>query len=1305
VPAGRREESETIAAESVEVLDGFDALVRVSEAICGRSVARSPAEAEGLALAGLPAASLSDGVAYARGGGIPPTPASCVHHVRSDPGRESLGVFEFAAGSVQDAIDQSLAAHRLSRALGRPGLCSLDPSLGNRLGLVRVPRAALITEALAADGDSPPAAGADGLLEGARGALRAVAEHTGRPADVIECSGDAGAEWALVGWGAAAGRCREAAGALGTAGVPARAVVVNLVRPFPGRDVRSALAGARNVLVVEGSDAGERLLERVRAVVDGDPTIHRADPQQVFAVMGEHLPAGALDRLAARPPVPQRRLLALPAGPWGEATARGIAALLGRLGPLRLASSLRRRRGASLLAWESDALAGRGADLMVASEAGVLEPRALGLLRPGGAVVLQSAAAASDELAERLRPEIRTLLRERDLSVVWVPAAGVDGEAEGADTLALAGGVLVALASDAEAPDAATAEQVADRLEEEGAGTAARCLREAARSARILERKALDPSRYVEEVDFRPQPTLPRLPAPVDDPAERERWAARIRRFHRTGRPAPGAASWRTGRAAALHDLAGSGGASRQHPFVVIPPRGPEDEVGARSLRGVLAEATDAVRGAGREGRVLGDNLERLALLTSRLLGSGGSEARLGRLLEEAGERLVGALALSGEGERVLVEELAELRRHVPEDGAVFDLSPDMPLDLLRVVLEAVRAPLLQRFTEELDQLREQLRDLLQLDRMASGEGRAADALAASLGSTGGDRLDPDALARTLPARPGSEPLAPERRQRIERTLRILDAHLDEPDALPGIVLLRPPGLRAPAPGFREQQHANPLVAAIGLFDGLAARMTAVLAAARVARLEAAGHYRPELHDEPLAALDWEALTAAELNLLPVVVTVTTGRRVREGEQAALSELLRSSRPVHVMVLDEVAADDEAEDLSRFHVDLGYWVMAHREALALGSSLARPERLTADLARAARAVRPAVILVSFPALQPAAWRPMLAEAALWGRAAPEFRYDPDQGPSWADRFDLRDNPQPERAWPLRTLACLEDGSEKPLEVNFTFADAVAHEPAYRRHLQVIPRAAWNEGQIPLAEYLDRVGPESREPWIPYLWWVDDRGILQRAVVTRALAMACADRRRSWRVLQELAGYENVFAQRAAVEAQTEAEARHAELAQSHGEALERARWEGAHESMERLAAVLMSGDGLATAPLPALPPAAAPSAAPVAPIDAQPAPAETAPEEEEEEEALSFAEPYIDSALCTSCNECTDLNGQLFRYNADKQAVIGDPKAGTFAELVKAAELCPARCIHPGQPRSDDSTATAELIERAAAFN
>ena len=83
---------------------------------------------------------------------------------------------------------------------------------------------------------------------------------------------------------------------------------------------------------------------------------------------------------------------------------------------------------------------------------------------------------------------------------------------------------------------------------------------------------------------------------------------------------------------------------------------------------------------------------------------------------------------------------------------------------------------------------------------------------------------------------------------------------------------------------------------------------------------------------------------------------------------------------------------------------------------------------------------------------------------------------------------------------------------------------------------------------------------------------------------------------------------------------------------------------------------------------------------------------------EEEEEAVAFDEPYIDAELCTTCNECTNLNGSMFKYNENKQAYFADVKAGTFLQMVLAAEKCPAKCIHPGKPRSSDDTATDEVI-------
>ncbi|MCZ7586210.1 MAG: ferredoxin [Deltaproteobacteria bacterium] len=99
--------------------------------------------------------------------------------------------------------------------------------------------------------------------------------------------------------------------------------------------------------------------------------------------------------------------------------------------------------------------------------------------------------------------------------------------------------------------------------------------------------------------------------------------------------------------------------------------------------------------------------------------------------------------------------------------------------------------------------------------------------------------------------------------------------------------------------------------------------------------------------------------------------------------------------------------------------------------------------------------------------------------------------------------------------------------------------------------------------------------------------------------------------------------------------------------------------------------------------------AAAPAAAPI----------------EEEEADVSFDDPYIDTFLCTSCNECIGINPQMFGYDGNKQAFVADASKGTFDELVRAAEKCPARCIHPGKPRAGDATVNDDLVARAAAYH
>ena len=58
----------------------------------------------------------------------------------------------------------------------------------------------------------------------------------------------------------------------------------------------------------------------------------------------------------------------------------------------------------------------------------------------------------------------------------------------------------------------------------------------------------------------------------------------------------------------------------------------------------------------------------------------------------------------------------------------------------------------------------------------------------------------------------------------------------------------------------------------------------------------------------------------------------------------------------------------------------------------------------------------------------------------------------------------------------------------------------------------------------------------------------------------------------------------------------------------------------------------------------------------------------------------------------------------MFGYDANKQAFIINPDAGTYRQLVEAAENCQISIIHPGKPRNPNEPGLDELMKRAEPF-
>jgi hypothetical protein len=270
-----RTRSADTSAQPLEARNGLDAIARVERAICGDALTREQAVAEGLALAGTRAASLVPGSAASAPGGAELPGASCVHHLTAPAGERCVGGFELAAESLQQAIDHSLVAHILSLRLGRAGSCSLDASIAERLGLVRLPTPEIIHALLELDpGEAEPRASAERIVELARSAFQTVSRFTARPAHLVDVAGEPAAEVALVATGAEAVLVREVAHGLRESGVAAAVVCPALVRPFPADVVLEALRGVRIVFAVGAAARHETLLACVRRAADRKAEVH-----------------------------------------------------------------------------------------------------------------------------------------------------------------------------------------------------------------------------------------------------------------------------------------------------------------------------------------------------------------------------------------------------------------------------------------------------------------------------------------------------------------------------------------------------------------------------------------------------------------------------------------------------------------------------------------------------------------------------------------------------------------------------------------------------------------------------------------------------------------------------------------------------------------------------------------------------------------------------------------------------------------------------------------------------------------------
>jgi hypothetical protein len=587
-------------------------------------------------------------------------------------------------------------------------------------------------------------------------------------------------------------------------------------------------------------------------------------------------------------------------------------------------------------------------------------------------------------------------------------------------------------------------------------------------------------------------------------------------------------------------------------------------------------------------------------------------------------------------------------------DGQLLDCDRALPAMLMVRTWRFCEDARARRMVAEIERYKFRLWEILRAEFMRSKEGREPAALKSSVGKSFENAFDFAALSSTLAKAAAPGGLSPTRRQRIEGILSVLENQR----------FFATPARTKDVYPFVFSSCTDVEVA----WRERLPRVRELARALAIAELEVKGEYNELRHDALFATYGERGLPRDELARFPSYLVCMYSNAF--DEYAHLMTLLGADVPVKAVVqfddlLEEGAQLKPYVALSMRSKQLADMAIGLGSVYVLQSAASNLVRARNRIVNGLRYEGPALFSIYSGASAQSAVAPYLrSAAAMEARVFPAFSYDPSAGATWAERFSVADNPQPERDWPLQSFAYENEAHQRVAEdFDFTLVDFAALDERYAPHFASVPTAHVNGHLAPVRAWLASDGVPPADA-VPYITMVDENDVLQRVVVDASVIEEARRCRTVWQSLQELGGINNSHAQRLL--------------------ARERAAWE------EQNARALQAAR--------AEPAAAAVSAKPaIAAAESAPAPAAV-------QEEKPSDDPYIETPRCTTCEECVQINNKMFLYDANKQAYVADVSAGTYRQLVEAAESCQVSIIHPGKPRNPDEPGLAELVERAQAF-
>jgi pyruvate-ferredoxin/flavodoxin oxidoreductase len=330
--------------------------------------------------------------------------------------------------------------------------------------------------------------------------------------------------------------------------------------------------------------------------------------------------------------------------------------------------------------------------------------------------------------------------------------------------------------------------------------------------------------------------------------------------------------------------------------------------------------------------------------------------------------------------------------------------------------------------------------------------------------------------------------------------------------------------------------------------------------------------------------------------------------------------------------------------------------MAHRTSYVAQSSLANTTHLLESFIDGLNSRRPALfnVYAVCPPEHGVGDNSAVAQSkmAVESRAFPLFRYNPDLGVTFSECASLEGNPALDADWPSYKLDYMDESGKQSMTLPMTFADFALSEGRFAKQFKKAQPETWNDEQVLLGDFL-KMSEDERDGKFPFIWSVDKKNRLMRVLVSVEMVRSCEERMQFWQQLKDVTGIGRPQVSEEAI----------------------------ANRVRQELIQKLSSGFGISSSDV------------------AQPLTAASSATTE------GYEAVWVDTPECTACDECININPKVFGYNEAKKVVILNPKAGSFLDVVKAAEKCTAGVIHPGTPWNMSEANLDKLKQRAAKFN